>query len=101
MKNSTESTGLDKGMVDDFIFEMTLINPIEKIIAKLKNKDYRDCDVTWLDSKLDKFIRFAAETFGMKMPAQIERKPFPVLNDHNYKYYIEKFTTLLNYFKTL
>jgi hypothetical protein len=87
--------------IDQFIIEVALIEPIEKIINLLDNRELRDCDIKWLDKKLENFIEFAAKTLGITaiMPSQRER--FTVLNNYVRNQYKKKFCTLLNYFKTL
>lgn len=88
--------------IDQFIIETTLINPIEKIILQLENREFRDCDIKWLDSKLENFILFAAKTLGINAIPQLElhSEKFVFLNNYVLSYYKEKFNTLLNYFKT-
>ena len=88
--------------IDQFIIEMSLITPIEKILLQLKNGDFRDCDIKWLDSKLENFIEFAAKTLGINaiMPNKLESETFTILNNYALRYYKDKFSTLLNYFKT-
>ena len=88
--------------IDQFIIEMSLITPIEKILLQLKNGDFRDCDIKWLDSKLENFIEFAAKTIGINaiMPNKLESETFTILNNYALRYYKDKFSTLLNYFKT-
>ena len=89
--------------LDQFIIDVSLISPIEKIMLQLKNGEFRDCDIKWLDTKLANFIEFAAKTLGINaiMPSQLCKDRFTVLNDYAVNQYFEKFKTLLNYFKTL
>ena len=88
--------------INQFIIETTLINPIEKIILQLKNGEFRDCDIKWLDIKLEKFIEFAAKTLGINavMPNSLQPETFVILNNYALEYYKNKFNTLFNYFKT-
>jgi hypothetical protein len=88
--------------IDQFIIETTLIDPIAKIINQLENGEFRDCDIKWLDKKLEDFIKFAAETLGIKgiMPSSLNRESFTTLNDYVKGQYLTRFTTLLNYFKS-
>lgn len=93
---------LQKETVDQFILEMTLIDPIEKIISKLHNHEFRDCDIKWLDNKLECFIEFAAETLNLKISAHVKSESTGhIMNDYVRKSFIDKFTNLLNYFKNL
>ena len=84
-----------------FIIEAVLIDPIDDIIFKLKNKEFRDCDIKWLNGKLYKFTAVAAETLGVKFPEIELIEHDGVLNDYTTTRFIEAFTTLLNYFKSL
>lgn len=88
-------------IVDSFIIEMTLISPISDIVTKLNNGNFRDCDIKWLDSKLEKFMKIACDTMGMSaiVPSQMESEPFKVLNKHNIDRYLKYFNGLLDYFK--
>ena len=47
--------------IDQFIIEVSLIDPITKIINQLNNGEFRDCDIKWLDIKLENFVVFAAK----------------------------------------
>ena len=89
--------------IDQFIIEVSLIAPIEKIISQLENGEFRDCDIKWLDAKLENFIGFAAKTLGINAitPSSLHSETFVFLNNFSLVYYKEKFTTLLNYFKSI
>lgn len=88
--------------INEFIINVTIVEPISKIIAGLNGSVYRDCDINWLDNKLDTFVKLAAQTLGIQpiFKTDFGTSPFTILNDHNKKYYISKFETLLAYFKT-
>ena len=86
--------------INRFIIETVLIEPISDIIFKLKNKEFRDCDIRWINDKLYKFTAFAAETMGIKFPEIELIINDGVLNDYTTARFIEAFTTLLNYFKS-
>ena len=86
-----------------FIMEEMLIVPINKIVNNLNNGSYRDCDIKWLDAKLEMYISIAAETLGFKniiTPSDLNKETFTILNKHNTDYYIDKFDALLQYFKS-
>lgn len=89
--------------INQFIIEMTLISPIEKIIDKLNNGEFRDCDIKWLDSKLESFVEFAGKTLGVNcvMPQSENIKPAYANNSYGFNYYKKYFNQLLDYFKTL
>lgn len=84
-----------------FIIETVLIDPIAKIISQIENGEMRDCDIKWIDSKLEKFTSFAAETLGIKITIGSDnQEKFQQMNEYVRVYYVKKFTTLLNYFKS-
>ena len=84
-----------------FIIETVLIDPIPKIISQIENGEMRDCDIKWIDSKLEKFTSFAAETLGIKITIGSDnQEKFQQMNEYVRVYYVKKFTTLLNYFKS-
>lgn len=86
--------------INTFIIESVLIQPIEKILNMIKNKEIRDCDIKWLDGKMKQFIVFAGETLNIKAPVMSETEVFTIYNPYVQNYYTERFTTLLNYFKS-
>lgn len=87
--------------IDQFIIEVSLIDPINKILSQLKNGEFRDCDIKWLDKKLEGFVEFAAKTLNINgiMPQRESVKP-SVMNGYAIEYYSNYFNHLLNYFKT-
>jgi hypothetical protein len=88
--------------IDQFIIEASLIDPIQKIINQLKNGEFRDCDLKWLDKKLENFVAFAAKTLNINgvMPQRESVKP-TYMNDYAVNYYSKYFNHLLDYFKNL
>jgi len=92
--------GLNSEIVNDFIIRQTLVRPIEDILNKLDNGDFRDCDIKWLDAKLEKFMAFAAETLRLPKVPNVPKEDFQIMNSYVYNYYSKYFTGLLNYFKT-
>ena len=86
--------------IQNFIIETSLVNPIEKIIVQLENKEFRDCDIKWLDNKLYKFTNFAAETLNIKFP-EVFQSNIATFNSFTTEYYLKNFNTLLNYFKSI
>ena len=85
--------------IDKFIINASLIDPIAKIINQLTNKDFRDCDINWLDDKLATFTEIACKSIYIKMPPIINNST-KILNEHTITQYIQRFTTLLNHFKS-
>lgn len=84
---------------EQFIIEMTLVDPVTKILSKLVKDEFRDCDCKWLDSRLEHFVKIACELQGIK--GIIQADTTTVLNDFTKFQYIKRFTTLLDYFRTL
>lgn len=90
---------LSNDTVTRFIIGVQLIDPIEDILKKLENRQYRDCDIKWLDNKLAGFMEFAAQTFGLTISTP-PKEPYITLNEYVINQYKERFTNLLNYFKS-
>jgi hypothetical protein len=86
--------------INTFIIKEVLIEPISDIIFKLKNKEFRDCDIRWLNNKLYGFTAFAAKIQGVELAEFELISNDGVLNDYTIARFIEAFTTLLNYFKS-
>lgn len=86
--------------LQQFIIETSIIDPISKIIDQLKTSDFRDCDIKWLDNKLDAFTKLACDTLGFDiiLPDHDNGK---TLNDYTRAQYLCRFSTLLAYFKTI
>lgn len=83
--------------INNFIYETVLINPISDIVNKLENREFRDCDVKWLNSKLDKFTSFALETLGKSF--DLNGIGSDMMNDNVREQFLNHFNTLLKYFK--
>lgn len=92
---------LKQEIVDQFIIEVTLIDPIQKIINQLNSGSFRDCDIKWLDKKLSDLIHLAAKTLNISLPIQAEKEHFIGFNAYVKDYYLTKFTNLLIYFKSI
>jgi hypothetical protein len=90
-------------VINQFIIEASLINPVSKIINQLNNGEFRDCDIKWLDNKLENFTKFACETLGISVltPSGIGSEKYTLLNDYVKNKYIKHFNTLLDYFKSI
>jgi len=89
--------------IETFIINSSLIDPVNKIINQLENGEFRDCDIKWLDSKLEVFTEFACKTLGLDiiMPSKIAGEQLKTLNNHVKDQYFKRFNTLLEYFKHL
>jgi len=86
-------------VINGFIINSVLISPVEKMLSQLENKEFRDCDIKWLDSKFKSFTDLAAETLGIKPPAISKPEDFKFFNPYVQNYYTERFKILLDYFK--
>jgi len=87
-------------VLNDFVINVTLIDPITKIVSKLEKREFRDCDIKWLDTKLFNFAKLAGETLGINLPPQPPTEASTVLNEFVTSKYISYFTALLKYFKS-
>ena len=87
----------------DFIIEEVLIKPVSDIIKKLRNRDFRDCDIDYLDGKLMDYTSFACEM--LKISASLDdiddEINGAIMNDYMANLYISRFETLLKYFETI
>lgn len=88
-------------ILNQFIIDTVLVNPVNEIVTKLQERSFRDCDIKWLDGKLEKFTSFTAETLGLKLDPVSRSESFTHFNDVVTDKYIFYFTTLLNYFKSI
>jgi hypothetical protein len=85
-------------VIDNFIFEMTIITPLNDIITKLENREFRDCDINWLNDKLNKYTELALEVLGRKI--NLGKVVDGIMNDNNRERFLSYFNTLLKFFKS-
>ena len=83
----------------NFIFEMTIISPLNDIVSKLENREFRDCDIDWLNKKLIKYTDLALEVLGKKI--NLDKAIDGIMNDNNREVFLRYFNTLLKFFKDL
>jgi len=95
MKNSNNPA------VQQFIIETVLINPLKDIVKKLEEGSFRDCDIKWLDSKLENFISFALQTLSINLDPVAKGESYKHMNDYVKDKYIGYFSTLTKYFESL
>lgn len=89
-------------VIDQFIIEAYLIYPVSKIVNQIKSREFRDCDINWLDAKLENFTKFACKTLAISLPTAIDfEKEGVTLNDYVLNQYLKRFSILLEYFKTV
>ncbi len=88
--------------IEQFIIEVSLINPVNDIIYKLEKREFRDCDIKWLNTKLENFTAFACKTLNEKVivPSNMPSEGYVALNEYVINKYLEYFKILLNYFKS-
>lgn len=92
--------GTNNTVINQFIIDASLIGPVSKIVDQLKNGEFRDCDIKWLDAKLEKFSVLACKTLRVTVGIMPQEKG-KILNDYTAKQYLERFTILLEYFKRI
>lgn len=86
--------------IDTFVINAVLIDPIADIVSKLEKKEFRDCDIIWLENKLKGYVDFAAQTLDVIVPAVFDSEMKGVIiNEHTTARYLKDFKTLLEYFK--
>ena len=84
--------------INTFVIESILIIPIVDIITKLKHDEFRDCDINWLNLKIETFTDIALKTLHKTFPLfSIETS---IMNHYTKTKYLHYFNTLLDYFKT-
>jgi hypothetical protein len=86
--------------IQNFIIETTLVDPITDIVTKLENKEFRDCDIKWLNNRLHNFTTIAMETLGKSFGKIDLVDNDGVMNEYKTNRFLEAFNTILNYFKT-
>ena len=87
--------------LDKFVINAIIIEPITKIIKSLENKEYRDCDIKWLNKKLFNYTEFAAKTLGINFSNVLLPDDNSKMNDHCYEKFLQAFKSLLEYFKSI
>ena len=92
---------LKEDVVNQFIIEISLLKPVKKIIEDLEAGNFRDCDINWLDNKLENFIEFTGSTLNIKgVMSQRESVKPKYINSYAVEYYLKYFKQLLDYFKS-
>ena len=91
----------ENDVVNKFIIDVTIIDPIKSIIDGLKNGKYLNIDINYLDKKLEHFTAVACKMLNIDFSGtMIENdRSGVILNDYIKNIYIERFTTLLRYFE--
>lgn len=95
---------LSNDTVNQFIINVQLIEPVQKIVDNLKEKNYRESDIKWLNEKLKNYTELALKILGIKVAFYAEpptSEKGVKLNDFTYGRFLHYFTTLLNCFKSI
>lgn len=90
---------MKNAVIESFIYEVVLIDPIKDIVNKLENNEFRDCDIKWLNDKLNKFTSFALETLDKTF--ELGEIGSTVMNDTIKSRFLNCFNTLLKYYKSM
>ena len=86
--------------INTFILEVTLIDPIKKIITQFENNEFRDCDIKWLNNKLATFTDISLKS--LKLNIDLPKIESGILiNEYTTKMYLGYFNTLLTLFKKI
>lgn len=93
MKSSEEK------VVDGLIIDVLIINPIEKILRGLKDHEYGERDIHYLNEKLKLYTEMACKLLDIHN-ADLHDEDC-VMNDYVRTRYIKRFTTLYNFFKSI
>jgi hypothetical protein len=99
MKTIEEIKKENETLIQVFTINELLIEPIEKIISGLKNSEYGEDGIDFIESKLEAFMNLAAEIFNIKI--NFGREKFTRINTYTRDKYIEYFTALLDLFKKI
>lgn len=82
-----------------FYIEIAYIDPIKKIIEKLKTQKFSDRDIKYLNKKLEEYTNVAVEVSNLKV--LVPNSNFERINQYTTEKYLRYFNTLLNYFNSL
>ena len=91
----------NESLINDFIIDTVLIEPIEKIIYNFENQNFRDCDIDWLNQQLEKFTSVTCKLLQRDEIFLNQINGYKTLNPFLIEKYTNYFNILLNYFKTL
>lgn len=93
-----------QNLVDNLVIEMTLVDPIQKIVKGLNDGEYyRESDVKWLQEKLHSYIEIAAKTLGVEqhLLTNIPVGKFTTMNEPAKDYFKTYFSQLLQFFQSV
>lgn len=84
-----------------FFIKIKVLDPIQTILHKLENCEYRDVDVKWLNHQMIKFSNLAMDIMGHKehLIKTDEIVINGVINSYNYKRFRDNFIILKDFFE--
>lgn len=86
--------------IDSFIINTLVLYPIAEIINNLNIGAYRDCDIKWLDKKLETYANLACSAIGANVCAIIsDENKLTTLNQYAKDKYISYFSTIFDFFE--
>lgn len=91
----------NESLINSFIIDTVLIEPIEKILSDFENQNFIDCDINWLNKQLEKFTSIACKLLQRDEIFLSQDNEYKILNPYLTNKYTNYFNILLNYFKTL
>jgi hypothetical protein len=92
---------MNQELINDFIIDVLLINPVKDIVDKLQKSEFRDLDIKWLDAKLEHFTVLAAKSLFIEIPeTRLHHEHLTMMNGYTTTKYFNYFNTLLSYFYT-
>ena len=92
---------MSQELINDFIINVSLIDPVKDIVNKLEKGEFRDVDIKWLDARLEHFTALAAKSLFIDIPqTRINHESLTLMNSYATEKYHSYFTTLLSYFST-
>ena len=95
-------TAEEKGkLIDDLLFHIQVINPLQNIVKGLENNEFRAIDFDWLDTKRMEFVNLAVKACNLNIPPDFKvDKTTGEMNEFTTKIYLNHFQKLLEFFKT-
>jgi hypothetical protein len=96
MKTPEEIKKENDFLIESFMIYEYVIDPIEQIISGLKNHQYSNIDIDYLELELERFTNLALELLEVNFRTIHEK--FVQLNEYTTEKYIEYFTILLAFF---
>lgn len=88
-------------LIDDLLFHITVIKPLNDIVEGLESETFKDCDIDWLIEQRLKFTNLAVKAIGEDIPQDFKvDKVEGVMNEYNKTMFLKHFRILRDFFKT-